>query len=77
MAKTRTGNGRGAGPVKGLSQVRNPRWGKRARDSKTLAKRRSAQDKRQRWGVNIADPLKKPKDVSVEKIRRAMRSYYK
>lgn len=77
MAKTRIGNGRGVGPAKDLSQGKNPRWGKRARDSGTLAKRKSAQDKRQRWGVNIADPLKKPKDVSVEKIRKAMRSYYK
>lgn len=70
MAKTKNGNGRNAN----RSQVKNPR-AKRAHDSGTLLGQNA--ERRERWGVNIADPLKKPKNISVEKIRKAMRSYYK
>ena len=77
MAKTKIGDRRSAGPVRSRSQVKNPRWVKRARDSGKLMDQKPDKDKEERWGVNIADPLKKPKNVPVEKIRKAMRSYYK
>jgi DMSO/TMAO reductase YedYZ molybdopterin-dependent catalytic subunit len=77
MAKNKVGNGRSAGSVKSRSQVKNPTWVKRARDSGKFMDQEPDNDKDEPWGVNIVDPLKKPKNVSIEKIRKAMRSYYK
>lgn len=80
MAKIKIGDGRRAGRVKGRSQVKSPATGtgaKRDRGSGKFMDQKPDKDEDERWGVNIADPLKKPKNVSVEKIRKAMRSYYK
>jgi hypothetical protein len=67
MVKSKTHNGRGA-------RRSGAKGGKSfARTQPTPA----LSDRGERWGVHIVDPLKKPKTASVEKIRKAMRSYYK
>ena len=67
MAKSKTGNGHSTR----RSETKGPKSAARTSHSAALS------DRGERWGIHIADPLKKPKTVSIEKIRKAMRSYYK